>query len=86
MELFHRISRQNEILLDLCIGLKAETEALRNIIVQDMVDRGTDAEKIKANYEASLVEARKTILAQIKAHYLMDDGPDDILRSAFPEH
>jgi hypothetical protein len=81
-----RVIKQNEILLDLVVNLKSEVEALRNVLIFNILDNKSESESERINslYQESLKDSLNLISAQIKARYYLDGGPDDILKSAFP--
>ena len=70
------IIKQNEILIDLLVNVYSENQALRNYILKN------DAESIES-FKKDADESRAFLMAQIKSRYFLDEGPDDILKSAF---
>ena len=77
------IVKQNRIILDLLVNIKIEQEALRNIVVRHIVETDKlDINELNQNYNQDREEAKALILAQIKAHYELDDTIDDLLSSA----
>ena len=77
------IVKQNRIILDLLINIKIEQEALRNVLVEHIVSTtSVDTDTLNQNYVSDKEAAKNLILAQIKAHYDLDDTIDDLLNSA----
>lgn len=87
--LIQNIYKQNQILLDLVIDMRAELEVFRTtfFIQKFQTENKSDDElkKFSETYHSMIQESRKTALAQIKAHYLMDDNADDLLNSALSD-
>ncbi len=75
----------NKITVDILLNLYGEVQALRNMVVAHISDTEETEKEYKRIYNEDFNETKKTILAQIKAHYYSDESPDEILQSAFPK-
>lgn len=84
--LLQDIFKQNQILLDLVVDMRAELEVFRTIYLLDKMKNENmtedEVKKFSEEHHAMIQDSRKTALAQIKAHYLIEQSPDDLLNDA----
>ncbi len=71
--------------LDLLVNTFSEIQELRNFIVVEHLAKNPElnSDDFFATYQRNLQETKKTIWAQIQAHYGDLGNVDDLLNSAF---